>query len=148
MWRSLALISAFICTPLWAPAQALPPLAEPNATPNDPQVVAGPIPEKITSNSAVVWWETTKPTESILLYGTSRDDLTHRLQKPWPSQTHEASLKSLRPDTTYFLVVIEPNGSSLATAAFTTEPENYTHENTVRVTNGPLFEQITPESAT
>lgn len=114
----------------------------------DPQVVAGPIPEKITSTSAVVWWQTTAPEESILVYGTSPADQPYRVQRPWTTSTHEVSMKKLQPGTTYYLAILQPDGAKSAIGQFTTQPLGYSHDNNVRITNGPLFEQITPESTT
>lgn len=115
---------------------------------SDPQVVAGPIPEKITSTSAVVWWQTTAPEQSILVYGTSPHDRPYRVQRPWTTSTHEVSMKKLQPGTTYYLAILQPDGARSATGQFTTHPLGYSYDNNVRITNGPLFEQITPDSAT
>ena len=114
----------------------------------DPQVIAGPIPEKITSTSAVVWWQTTAPEESILIYGTSPTNQPYRVQRPWTTSTHEVSMKKLQPGTTYYLAILQPDGSKSAVGQFTTQPSGYSHDNGVRITNGPLFEQITPDSTT
>jgi phosphodiesterase/alkaline phosphatase D-like protein len=114
----------------------------------DPQVIAGPIPEKITSTSAVVWWQTTAPEESILVYGTSPTDQPYRVQRPWTTSTHEVSMKKLQPGTTYYLAVLQPDGAKSAIGQFTTQPVGYSHDNTLRITNGPLFQQITPDSTT
>src|SRR5579871_1657 len=112
------------------------------------QVIAGPIPEKVTSNSAVIWWQTTAPAESILIYGNSNEDQRQRVQRPWRTTTHEVSLKRLQPATTYYVDVLQADGSQSGAVQFTTQPQGYSQENSVRITNGPLFEQITPESAT
>ncbi len=130
------------------PAQSLPEQEHHLASQNDPQVVAGPIPEKITSTSALVWWQTTAPEESILVYGTAPDDQVYRVQRPWRTTTHEVSVKKLQPATTYYLAVLQPDGSRSAAGQFTTQPAGYTRDSNVRITNGPLFEQITPDSAT
>jgi phosphodiesterase/alkaline phosphatase D-like protein len=114
----------------------------------DPQVIAGPIPEKITRTSAVVWWQTTAPEESILIYGTSPTNQPYRVQRPWTTSTHEVSMKKLQPGTTYYLAILQPDGSKSAIGQFTTQPVGYSHDNGVRITNGPLFEQITPDSTT
>jgi Purple acid Phosphatase, N-terminal domain len=110
--------------------------------------VAGPIPEKITSTSAVVWWHTTAPEESILIYGTAPNHQPYRVQRPWSTSTHEVSVKRLQPATTYYLAILRPDGTRSATGQFTTQPLGYSHDNNVRITNGPLFEQIAPDSAT
>jgi phosphodiesterase/alkaline phosphatase D-like protein len=112
------------------------------------QVVAGPIPEKVTSNSALVWWQTNAPTQSTLIYGTAPEDLRQRVQRPWNTATHEVSLRKLQPSTTYYISIQQPDNSSAAAGQFTTEPAGYAQQNKVRITNGPLFEQIRPDSVT
>lgn len=129
-------------------AQSWPDQEPRHSSQSDPQVVAGPIPEKITSNSALVWWQTTAPEESILIYGTAPNDQAYRVQRPWRTTTHEVSVKRLKPATTYYLAVLQSDGSRSAAGRFTTQPAGYTRDNNVRITNGPLFVQITPDSAT
>lgn len=110
-------------------------------------VVAGPIPEKVTSNSVVVWWHTIAPVETIVVYGTSPDNLPRRVQRPRRSTAHEISLKRLQPATTYYFAIVQPDGTRIAGSRFTTQPLDYAAHSGVRITNGPLFEQITPDSA-
>lgn len=130
--------------PAWSwPGHQVKPTAE-----RDAQVVAGPIPEKITSTSVVVWWQTTGPEQSILVYGTTPDLQPYRVQRPWRTTTHEISLKKLQPDTTYYLGILHPDGTTSARSQFTTQAAGYAQQSSVRITNGPLFEQITPDSAT
>jgi phosphodiesterase/alkaline phosphatase D-like protein len=125
-----------------------PPEQPADSTIGNNQVVAGPIAEKVTSNSAVVWWQTTETAPSILVYGTAPGDLHQRLQRPWNTTTHEVSLKKLQPGTAYYLEILQPDGISAASGQFTTEPLGYARQNTVRITNGPLFEQIKTDSTT
>lgn len=130
------------------PAQSLPWEQATTTAETDAQVVAGPIPEKITSTSVVVWWQTTAPEQSILLYGTDPNLQPHRVQRPWRTSTHEISLRKLQPNTTYYVAILQPDGTSSARGQFTTHPPGYAQQSSVRITNGPLFEQITPDSAT
>ena len=129
-------------------AQSLPWEQAKTTARTDAQVVAGPIPEKITSTSVVVWWQTTAAEQSILVYGTDPDRQAYRVQRPWRTTTHEVSLKKLQPDTTYYLGILQPDGTTSARGQFTTQPTGYAQQSRVRITNGPLFEQITPDSAT
>ncbi len=110
-------------------------------------VVAGPIPEKVTSTSVVVWWHTIAPVETIVVYGTSPDNLPRRVQRPRRSTAHEISLKRLQPATTYYFAIVQPDGTRAAGSSFTTQPLDYAAHSGIRITNGPLFEQITPDSA-
>ena len=142
VWAALLVLGTFV------PAQAAPPQDGGTAAASDNPVVAGPIPEKITATSVVVWWQTTVPEESILTYGAAPDDLPYRVQRPWRTTTHEISLKKLQAATTYYLAILQPDGSRSATSQFTTQPLGYAGQSGVRITNGPLFERITPDSAT
>lgn len=110
-------------------------------------VVAGPIPEKVTSSSVVVWWHTIAPAETIVVYGTSPENLPRRVQRSRRSTAHEISLKRLQPATTYYFAIVQPDGTRIAGSRFTTQPLDYAAHSGIRITNGPLFEQITPESA-
>jgi purple acid phosphatase-like protein len=149
MRRGLALLTALLVVALGPSLLAGSwPGPEQSASATDPQVVAGPVVEKITSSSAVVWWQTTAPEESILVYGTSPTDQPYRVQRPWTTSTHEVSMKNLQPGTTYYLAILQPDGDKSAIGQFTTQPAGYSHDNNVRITNGPLFEQITPDSTT
>ena len=150
MRKALALITALLALSLGTTvlAQSFPAEERGATSGSDAQVVAGPIPEKITSSSAVVWWQTTAPEESILVYGTSPDDQPYRIQRPWHTTTHEVSVKKLQPGTTYYLAILQPDGSKSAVGQFTTQAQGYSRDSNVRITNGPLFEQISPDSAT
>ncbi|HTM90466.1 MAG TPA: fibronectin type III domain-containing protein [Terriglobales bacterium] len=150
MKRELAFLAALLVLGLGTilPAQSWPDHEPQDSSQNEPLVVAGPIPEKITSTSALVWWQTTTPEESILVYGTAPNDQRFRVQRPWRTTTHEVSVKKLQPATTYYLGILKSDGSRSAVGQFTTQPVGYTRDNNVRITNGPLFEQITPDSAT
>lgn len=151
MRRTLVLLTGLLVLGLAIAltAQSLPGSAEQTApSGGDSEVVAGPIPEKITSSSAVVWWETTTPEESILVYGTAPTDQSYRVQRPWHTTTHEVSVKKLQPGTTYYVAILQRDGTKSASGQFTTEPSGYSADTSVRITNGPLFEQITPDSAT
>lgn len=149
MRRTLVLLTGLLVLGLAiAPAAQSLPGSEQAPSSGDAEVVAGPIPEKITSSSAVVWWETTAPQESILVYGTAPTDQSYRVQRPWNTTTHEVSVKKLQPGTTYYVAILQRDGTRSATGQFRTESSGYSADNSVRITNGPLFEQITPDSAT
>jgi phosphodiesterase/alkaline phosphatase D-like protein len=150
MTRALALLTAFLALGLGQSlaAQSWPNQEQSSISVKDAQVVAGPIPEKITSTSAVVWWLTTAPEESILVYGTAPDEQPYRVQRPWSTRTHEVSVKKLEPATTYYVAVLQPDGARSAVGRFATQPVGYGRAGNVRITNGPLFQQITPDSAT
>jgi hypothetical protein len=147
MSRALALLAAllFLGTALLAQSAPRPDLSAEAGTDT---VVAGPIPEKVTSRSVVVWWHTLTPMESIVVYGDGPGDMISRVQRPWRTTTHEISLRKLQPATTYYFAILQPDGTRSASSQFTTQPVGYAVQSSVRITNGPLFDQITPDSAT
>ena len=147
MRRALALPAALLALGTALLAQS-PPRPDLGAEAGTDTVVAGPIPEKVTSRSVVVWWHTIVPVETIVVYGTAADNLANRIQRPWRTSTHEISLKKLQPATTYYFAILEPDGTRGASSQFTTQPVGYAVQSSVRITNGPLFDQITPDSAT
>lgn len=146
MRRALALLAALLGLGTALLAQSA--LPDPGPASQTDTVVAGPIPEKVTSRSVVVWWHTIAPMETIVVYGTAPDNLASRIQRPWRTTNHEVSLKKLQPATTYYFAILEPDGTRSASSQFTTQPVGYAVQSSVRITNGPLFEQITPNSAT
>lgn len=113
------------------------------------QVVVGPIMQNVTDNSAVVYWETTKPTENLIKYGTSPNQLTQTAEKPFGGETHKVQLSSLQPNTLYYFAIQEPNGTVRTTGYFRTNPPNAAaaNPNAVRITDGPNVEYLTPNQA-
>lgn len=113
------------------------------------QVVVGPIPQKITSDSATIYWETTQPTENIVKYGTSPNSLNQTAQVPYGGTTHRVELSKLQPDTTYYVSIEKPDGSVRSNGQFKTMPANFAQNNpnAVQITNGPNVEYLTPNEA-
>lgn len=115
----------------------------------DAQVVVGPIMQKVTENSAVVYWETTKPTENLIKYGTSPSQLTQTAQKPFGGETHKVELTSLQPNTLYHFAIQKPDGTVRTTGYFRTNPPNSAaaNANSVKIVDGPNIEYLTPNQA-
>ncbi|HYG99135.1 MAG TPA: fibronectin type III domain-containing protein [Terriglobales bacterium] len=112
------------------------------------QVVVGPIMQQVTENSAVVYWETTKPTENIVKYGTSPNQLTQTAQKPFGGETHKVELTGLQPNTLYHFAIQKPDGTPRTTGYFRTDPAGAaTAQGAVRIVNGPNVEYLTPTKA-
>lgn len=113
------------------------------------QVLVGPIMQKVTENSAVVYWETTKPTENLIKYGTSPNQLTQTAEKPFGGETHKIELTNLQPNTLYHFAIQKPDGTVRTTGYFKTNPPNAAaaNPNAVQIIDGPNVEYLTPNQA-
>src|SRR5438270_10145528 len=54
---------------------ALPQGAGPESA-DSVQIMAGPVPQKVTEHSAELWWESNRPSDTILKYGAGEQSLT------------------------------------------------------------------------
>jgi len=133
----IALLCAALCIAGVAMAQTQPREANVN-------VIAGPIAQKITPNSAEVTWETNSPSSTILKYGTDPNNLQQTAQKPWGQQTHHVEISNLQPDTLYWVVVQGESGRELGRSNFKTAPAGQTAQ--FNITHGPSVEQVGPDS--
>jgi len=111
------------------------------------EVVAGPIPQKVSDTSAVIWWQTTQPTETILKYGTDRNNLSQTAQQPHGDQSHKVTLSNLQPDTQYYVSVQKPDGTERASGWFKTQSANWRNDRSVDITQGPVIEYISDNQA-
>lgn len=59
----------------------------------------------ITAQTATISWTTQKPTQSLISYGISPENLTLIQVENTPAINHYIILKNLLPNTTYFFVV-------------------------------------------
>ena len=110
-------------------------------------VVAGPIPQKVKSDSAQIWWATDKPSEMIIRYGTDPNVMANRV-KGAAKTSQEVDLNNLRPNTTYYVAVARPDGTMLQKGSFKTPPANYNPESQkIAITDGPVLEQVAPDNA-
>jgi phosphodiesterase/alkaline phosphatase D-like protein len=58
--------------------------------------------ENVTGNSAVVAFSTTRPSSTVIAYGTDPNNLSQSAQAPWGGTDHHVTLNNLQPDTTYY----------------------------------------------
>ncbi len=107
------------------------------SAPDNSQVVAGPIPQKLTADSADIYWETDQPTENVVKYGTSEKKLDQSVNAESGQQTHRVTLKYLQPKTTYYYAVERADGSMVSSGHFETQAQSAQDSNDVRITNGP-----------
>src|SRR5439155_6755383 len=67
---------------------------------------------------------------------------------PYGMQHHTVQLTGLQPATTYFFRVERANGEGLRQGRFRTEAPGFAQNTSVRITNGPMVEEIRPDSIT
>jgi purple acid phosphatase-like protein len=114
-------------------------------------VVAGPIPQELTSNSAKLWWATNESiTGSTVHYGTSPAVLNQFAKAVDSSNglAHTAELTNLQPATTYRARIVRPDQGISAETSFKTLPANYAKSKNIRITNGPVVERVAENQAT
>jgi phosphodiesterase/alkaline phosphatase D-like protein len=115
---------------------------------NNAQVVVGPIMQKVTDNSAQVYWETSQPTENLIKYGTSQGQLTQTAQKPYGGTTHKVELTGLQPNTMYYFAIEAPNGTPRTTGYFRTSATNAASTSkAVQIVDGPNVEYLANNKA-
>ena len=119
----------------------------PAYNPSTFKLMAGPIPQQVTSNSANIWWETNEPLNgAIIKYGTSPSAMNQTV----PAQTsngisNTVHLTNLQPGTLYYVSIWRPDGQQAAMGSFTT-PANQQAQN-VNVTNGPVIQNLASNQA-
>lgn len=112
------------------------------------QIMVGPIPQKVTANSAQIYWETTQPTENIVKYGTSQNSMDQTAQVPYGGQTHKVTLSNLQPSTTYYFSIQKPDGTVRSAGQFQTQAQNQAqNNNAVQIVDGPNVEYLANNQA-
>lgn len=132
------------------------------------QIAKGPTIERATSNSAIISWSTNQPSSSRVWYGTDKNNLTQLAEAPFSSgNSHRVEIKNLQPNTTYYFQLESQRGVSEAEGqgvmSFHTPAQGQapiSNQNAqlaekeafetgkVKITNGPVLEQVTGNSAT
>jgi 5-hydroxyisourate hydrolase-like protein (transthyretin family) len=77
-------------------------LTAPDITP--PAILAGPVVDQIGINDAIVTWETSEPTATVLNYGPNTE-LGSALADSIPVTFHRVELSGLTADTQYYLTI-------------------------------------------
>jgi hypothetical protein len=88
------------------------------------RITDGPKVSQTTANSAQVAWSTAAPGSSIVKYGSSANALNQTAQAPWGGTkesngdyNHTVWIKDLKPNTTYYFVVVTGQGAGTGTEA-------------------------------
>jgi phosphodiesterase/alkaline phosphatase D-like protein len=121
---------------------ALPQGGGPEAS-DSVQILAGPVPQKITDHSVELWWESDRPSDTIVKFGTTEQDLSEIKQKPWGDQTHHIELSGLQSGTRYFVAVVNAEGEVRSRASFST----IAGSSGPHIVDGPRIEFLAHNSA-
>ncbi|RLE42470.1 hypothetical protein DRJ16_04810, partial [Candidatus Woesearchaeota archaeon] len=70
----------------------------------------------ITENSAIISWQTNKPADSLVKYGTSSGNYSKQKYDPNPTKYHSIKLENLSPNTTYYFVIESKTANETATS--------------------------------
>lgn len=82
------------------------------------ELVLGPYIQFSWPNSAIVRWQTSEPCPSVLLYGESKPG-EYRVTEPVLKTEHQATLTSLKPNTTYsYQIEVAENGEKLVSEIY------------------------------
>jgi hypothetical protein len=137
------------------------------------QITNGPIIETADTNSAMIAWSTNQGSSSRVWYGTDANNLTQLAESPYSTgNNHRVQIKNLQPNTTYYFELESergrsgPEAESQGVLSFKTpaqgqpaihnQPAQVAQKGAtggdengkVKITNGPVLEEITSNSAT
>lgn len=116
------------------------------------RIMAGPIAQNITDQSATIFWLTSREVPMEIRYGLRQTQLD-RHGSPQPvapaangNQEHRVVLKNLQPDENYFFEIVDSDGAVRARGQFQTEPSEYAQVGRLRIVDGPVFEYLDSSS--
>ncbi|HMF90088.1 MAG TPA: fibronectin type III domain-containing protein [Candidatus Angelobacter sp.] len=101
-------------------ALALPVAAQ---KPQAERITNGPVVEGVGDTWAVIAWTTNTGGSTVVRYGTDERNLNETAQAPYAdnektqAQNHRVHLNNLKPNTTYFFVVVSGQGEGTGTEA-------------------------------
>jgi hypothetical protein len=115
---------------------------------NDSRILVGPLPQQVVDSSAAIFWMTAESNKSELMFGTQKDQLTMSGMQDVSNsrRQHYAVLQPLRAESTYYYVIVDPDGRRVE-GQFFTEPQNYRDAGRVYTTAGPVLEYLDSSSA-
>jgi Purple acid Phosphatase, N-terminal domain len=86
------------------------------------RITNGPVVKKTTDTVAEISWSTDAPGSSIVKYGTKDNSLNETAEEPWGGTkesngdfNHTVWVKNLKPNTTYYFVVVTGQGLGTGT---------------------------------
>jgi len=116
-----------------------------NTVETNVSLLAGPIPQRVQDTTARIWWQTDKPSSTILMYGPDPNNLSQKKEEAWGQQSHTIELTGLQPGATYYYQVVTSDGRTLDKGSFQTASAQQAQEK-FQITHGPVVEQLGPDS--
>jgi Purple acid Phosphatase, N-terminal domain len=90
--------------------------------PQSERITNGPVVKKTTDTVAEISWSTDAPGSSIVKYGSSANSLNQTAEEPWGGAkesngdyNHTVWIKNLKPNTTYYFMVVTGQGLGTGT---------------------------------
>jgi hypothetical protein len=112
-------------------------------------IVAGPVVQNLTANSASLWWQTDDRAATHVKYGTDANNPQQSAYERGGDRNHTVQLTNLQPGQTYYYQVLRQNGSVRTTGQFSTPGANAgttTGQSgqtaAVQITSGPTLETV------
>jgi hypothetical protein len=88
------------------------------------KIIDGPRIEQVTNTGATIAWTTNTGGSSVIRYGTNPNRLNETAESPYADndrnpkyQTHRVEIRNLRPNTTYYYMVVSGQGEGTGTEA-------------------------------
>jgi len=124
------------------------------------QILDGPRPQNVTSNSATIYWRTDDVAASDLKYGTDANNPSQRAYERGGSREHTAELTNLQAGQTYYFQILRRDGSVRTSGQFQTPASGTTASTTpttgtpapgttssVAVNKGPVVQYVNQNTA-
>lgn len=113
------------------------------------QILAGPVVQNLTGNSASLWWQTDDRAATHVKYGTEPNNLGQSAYEPGGSRNHTVQLSGLQPGQTYYFQLMRQDGSVRTQGQFMTPGQNAmnTRGQQNQITNGPMLDMVGSNNA-
>lgn len=115
-------------------------------------IVAGPVVQNLSANSASLWWQTDDRAATHVKYGTDPNNPQQSAYERGGDRNHTVQLTNLQPGQTYYYQVLRQNGTVRTSGQFSTPGNNAGMSNgqngqagqtaAVQITSGPNLETV------
>ena len=112
-------------------------------------IVAGPVVQNLTGNSASLTWQTDDRAATHVKYGTDANNPQQSAYEPGGDRNHTVQLTNLQPGQTYYYQVLRQNGTVRTSGQFSTPGTNAGtttgqpgQSAAVQITSGPNLESV------
>lgn len=112
-------------------------------------IVAGPVVQNLTGNSASLTWQTDDRAATHVKYGADANNPQQSAYEPGGDRNHTVQLTNLQPGQTYYYQILRQNGSVRTSGQFSTPNTNASTSTgqsgqtaAVQITSGPNLESV------